>query len=388
VANNLLLISGSRTCTRGHEPEAWAREQLAAAVVGMAPSDIVLAGGAEGPDTWGAQIARSRGLLVEEFRLDGYRWRNGVRGAGWLDLVPKVDLARVHPLRRNAAMVAAAGVAVARGWTAACLGLIDPQSPTQGTGFTCTRAASASLPTLALTMPERTLDHPGWFPWTPSFGEAWGDAIALAHDPAARSAQLEAARATFQAGDIVFLDVETTGRHRDSAVIEIGVVRTCGTGKTVRVAYEARTPIPWGRCVVETQALEINGYTEEGWRDAIELPDLLADLDTLLWGLPILGGHNTPFDRAHIARSYARCELTMPRIHPRLLDTCQLVRRLLKKIGRVPDATLATACEYFQIPNDVRHRALADAWRTRELYLRLSASHATDTEPPEETADV
>ncbi|MEZ4472031.1 MAG: 3'-5' exonuclease [bacterium] len=105
------------------------------------------------------------------------------------------------------------------------------------------------------------------------------------------------------------------------------------------------------------RALEINGYSEEGWRDALPLAAGLAQVSPLLDGATF-AGHNVSFDRAFLRVAYARTRQACPAalIGARKVDTMALAWLLPD-----PSRSLDAACRALGIHRPTPHRALDDA---------------------------
>jgi len=93
--------------------------------------------------------------------------------------------------------------------------------------------------------------------------------------------------------DIVFVDVETTGLDPDKdSVIQVGVVRTDYTGTQVkaRMCLKVKPSTP-----VHPRAAAVNGYTPEGWVDAVEPAAAALHLAAISQGAEF-AGHCVWFD--------------------------------------------------------------------------------------------
>lgn len=329
-----LLVCGSRSFAGG--PHAfWAGLELDELLEHLGSGDVVLAGGATGPDTWAVERARERGIRTLELRLDGWRYVDGVRERRWLP-----DGVRAHPLARNDALVAALVAASERGYDVAAVGLVDPASPTRGTGYTLDRARAAG-------------------------------AHAEVRTPPGAAAAAQAADGPPPEDGMVFLDLETSGRSPERhAILEIGFVVTDARAERELSRWESRVALPaWAAC--EPIALEIAGYDPIAWLAA---PPLEQALPAALARLPrrfTLAAHNAPFDQGFVRAACRRLGLAEPGWRPRAADTARLARALLVARGATPDARLATVCDHYGVSNAGAHGALADAERCWRVYQRL-----------------
>ena len=161
----VLLVTGARSLADDPAAEAWARGKIAAALVGV---DLLIVGDAPGPDAWAWDEGANLALVPWAFytRGNGAGWivteRNGVRSRTERWAPPGVA---VHPLDRNAAMVATARANMLRGHTVSVLALLDGRKPavvkpgekrpTRGTEHTAGLARDAGLTVDAQTWGSR-----------------------------------------------------------------------------------------------------------------------------------------------------------------------------------------------------------------------------------------
>ncbi len=359
----MLVVTGSRSCARDRQREAWAREQLTYAMRGLGAQDAVLSGGADGPDTWAREIALQSGVTIEEFRLDGKRYRDGVATDRlWtplLDAAPPYDPALAWPLKRDLAVVHAATVARACGWSVFVLGLTDPASPTHGTAFTVKHARLAQLALADLRYPNGLEEEPG---------------LAAVAEPE------ECDPTAFGDADLLVADTETTGWSRDHcAMIELALIRTSPRARRVLAAYEAKIQLPRD-AYREPRAMAVNGYSEARWADAKPLAVVLREAAPLFAHRPRLVAHNATFDDGFIMVSHDRVGLPRPVLDPDPICTLKLARKHLKGRGLIAGATLTDVCRYLGIVHEDAHEAMPDARAClgilRKLVYPLDAEEA------------
>lgn len=140
-----LLVTGSRALADDRETHQWAWEALIREVYQWRP-DLVLNGGARGPDAWSSRLARIVGVPCYELLTTGE-----VRTIGkpHPDYAPGRD-GRWHdtaadPLTRNRALVTACDELVTQLATVRVLALLSPDSSTRGTAHTVGLARRAGL---------------------------------------------------------------------------------------------------------------------------------------------------------------------------------------------------------------------------------------------------
>lgn len=135
VRQKLLIVCGSRSMSKRVEAEEWARRIIEKAIMALGKDDVVMAGGAEGPDVWAREFALKHKRTLLEFRLDGHRWLNNQKtNEFWYDksLLLREDALR-WPLFRNEHMAMAARKAKEAGWEVIGVAVVAPWTVTHGT---------------------------------------------------------------------------------------------------------------------------------------------------------------------------------------------------------------------------------------------------------------
>lgn len=169
--------------------------------------------------------------------------------------------------------------------------------------------------------------------------------------------------------DLVFVDVETTGldpeRHE---LIEVAAVRV--HPHTLEPIDHASARVRPGRLAdADPRALEVNGYTDEAWRDAVTLQAALRQVAPLLDGA-VVAGHNVGFDWAFLSRGFARAGLPLPAVDYHRVDTASLAWPLLAA-AEIDSLSLDAVCAALGLSRPSPHRALADALASLEVARRL-----------------
>jgi DNA polymerase-3 subunit epsilon len=171
---------------------------------------------------------------------------------------------------------------------------------------------------------------------------------------------------------LCFVDVETTGldpqRHE---IIEIGAIRVDPSTLAVTAEVEVRV-VPLHVERADPESLRINGYSPEGWADAVYLDEAFEQLAPLADGA-VLAGHNVPFDKAFLNEGWKRLGRVHPKVDHHTLDTASLAWPLYTA-GTVQSLSLGALCEHFGIRRIFPHRALDDARAALELAKRLVPS--------------
>lgn len=164
----------------------------------------------------------------------------------------------------------------------------------------------------------------------------------------------------------VFLDTETTGLDPDKhELIEFAAIKHHPSDDTVEVLeFKIR---PENIKTASPVALEVNGYTEEGWSDAISISDALPQIKDFIYGCIVIG-HNVSFDLGFIRASFKRHGLGRSLV--RSADTLHMAREYLWNKG-LPNFKLESVCDYYGVSNAGAHTALADVIRCKEVFDRM-----------------
>ena len=169
--------------------------------------------------------------------------------------------------------------------------------------------------------------------------------------------------------DLAFIDLETTGldpaRHE---ILEAAVIRV--DGETLAEIDHTDVRVHPERIEdASPEALRINGYTPEAWKDAANLAQALEWIAPMLEGA-VPAGHNPGFDRAFIEAACRRTGTSPPTWDHHLLDTASLAWPLLAS-GKLAGLSLDAVCAHLGIVRKERHRALADAADSLEVARRM-----------------
>ncbi|MCU0677610.1 MAG: 3'-5' exonuclease [Myxococcota bacterium] len=162
--------------------------------------------------------------------------------------------------------------------------------------------------------------------------------------------------------DLVFLDVETTGLDpQKHEILEVAAIRV--THDLSRILDKFCTKVrPTRLHDADPAALEVNGYSDAEWADAIDLDEALTVLWPILEGA-VPAGHNVGFDLRFLeaaAHTTGRATETsaLPTDYHRL-DTASLAW-LLITTGQSSRWNLDATCAALGIVQERKHRALDD----------------------------
>lgn len=161
--------------------------------------------------------------------------------------------------------------------------------------------------------------------------------------------------------DFIAIDVETAN-HERSSICAIGAVKVRG-GIVVDKRYSLVCPEPnwysW-RCT------QVHGLTDDDTWNAPSFGTVWRQWSDWLEDMPLVA-HNAPFDSSCIRAACRIYGLDEP---DNFLCTLAAARRSIPK-GVCPSKSLDMLCEFFGIPLERHHDALADAEACAALAIVL-----------------
>lgn len=169
---------------------------------------------------------------------------------------------------------------------------------------------------------------------------------------------------------LIFLDLETTGlKVQKHEIVEIGALKvSCQKPFDILGELEVKVK-PKKIKDADKEALEINGYSKDGWKDALSLEEALSLLDEFSKG-GVLVGYNTSFDWAFLDRAYFSLGRSDPFYYHRL-DVMPMAFCKLFSDPSLKRFSLGELCNYFKIERKTAHRALDDAKVTYLVFKKL-----------------
>lgn len=172
--------------------------------------------------------------------------------------------------------------------------------------------------------------------------------------------------------NLLFMDVETTGLdplYHD--IIDICLVETDREGKEIKRFSSKIVPSVNGIRRANPKALEVNGYSYEGWKNAKEVPDALNKINEL-WKereklIPV--GWNTPFDISFIGEAFKHLSR---RFYHHSLDLMSMYWGMIFDMPERPSLS-KTYKEYFNREMKNAHTAEGDVNAYLDLYRAYMA---------------
>jgi DNA polymerase III alpha subunit (gram-positive type) len=173
----------------------------------------------------------------------------------------------------------------------------------------------------------------------------------------------------FRDRQLLFVDLEMTGLDPlVHEIVEVGAVVVNGRTLAIEKEYEAKVQLKH----IETataEALEINGYTPDGWSHAKPQKDVLLELNQLAPNA-MLAGWNVWMDAMFLKLAYLREDVSWTfdyHIH----DVIPMAWEYAQHDGELKELRLSALCERLGIERVDKHRALADIKTTVEAFKKL-----------------
>jgi DNA polymerase III epsilon subunit-like protein len=166
---------------------------------------------------------------------------------------------------------------------------------------------------------------------------------------------------------LCFLDTETTGLSAEKhEILSVAIVTENEDGTVER--WESKVA-PRRIEAAHPKALEVNGYTEQGWADAPDMVEVAPIVAAKLDGAIVIG-HNVNFDIRFVEAMFAEAGIDQEINHRGIVDTVTLAREHLKPTG-LKSVSLDNCRRWLGWSMAGAHEALQDADDARRLYHTL-----------------
>jgi len=172
--------------------------------------------------------------------------------------------------------------------------------------------------------------------------------------------------------NLAFLDLETTGLNLDHEIIEIGVVRVSQPDFSVIEEFDMKIK-PHHLETADPEAIKLVGYTDELWKDAIELKDALKILEDKYRG-DILIGDNFTFDWTRLEKAFFENGHPAPAFYYHRMDTKSMIYYKFYNDPNISNFNLSEICKYLGIERGKAHSALDDARASYEVFKKIMTS--------------
>ncbi len=173
----------------------------------------------------------------------------------------------------------------------------------------------------------------------------------------------------FRDRPLLFIDLEMTGLNPlIHEVIEVGAIVVDGRTLDITKEYEAKAQ-PKHIELATKEALDINGYTSEGWKDAKPLATVLHELADLAPNA-LIAGWNVGTDKMFLEIAYLKEQIAFP-FDYHSLDIVPLAWEYGQTDSTLKELRLSEFCERIGVSRENMHRAFADIEATVAVFKKL-----------------
>ncbi len=161
---------------------------------------------------------------------------------------------------------------------------------------------------------------------------------------------------------LVFIDIETTGLDTlADEIIEIAAI-------SVNANEE---PEPWSTLVkigkpIPVEITKLTQITDEMLEGGVEIQEALKQLSEIIKGKTVVC-YNRKFDMLFLRNAYSKADIEFP-----VGKAIDLLMTARKKVSGITNYKLGTLAEYYGIPFENQHRAMADAEILYKVFLKLN----------------
>ncbi len=166
---------------------------------------------------------------------------------------------------------------------------------------------------------------------------------------------------------LIFVDLEFTGLGFQHEILQIGALVVSQPDFKQVKEWEVKVKADMAKA--DPHALQIVGYTDEKWSDAIDVRTALEQFNKLAEG-GVIVGWNIAMDFLFLKKTYAQLDLA-PTFHWQIVDVMSMAFKDLYKNPELTEFRMSEITKHFDIKNDKHHDALEDARMTYEIFLKL-----------------
>lgn len=173
----------------------------------------------------------------------------------------------------------------------------------------------------------------------------------------------------FRDKNLVFVDVETTGLSPDThEVIEIGAIVCEGRNFSEIREYSAKIK-PEHIERAEKEALKINGYSFEKWKEAAPAKETFIEFANISPNA-VIAGWNVTFDWEFLEHTFSRHKI-IHKFNYHKIDVPSIAYTKLVKMENFESLSLRNVAPLFGIKLPTIHSALEDIRATYEIFKRV-----------------
>ena len=169
---------------------------------------------------------------------------------------------------------------------------------------------------------------------------------------------------------LAFVDLEFTGLQAHHEILQIGCVVVNQPDLTIINEWQVKVK-PEHIGDGDPKSLEVVGYTEAGWADAISLHDALAQFNEVVHGATLIG-FNVVWDVFFLKKSFAEVGIA-PTFHWQVLDVLSMAFLQLRDSG-LKGYRMRELVKHFGLSEEQHwHDAFVDAKTTLDIYKKIIA---------------
>src|SRR3989344_1051301 len=173
----------------------------------------------------------------------------------------------------------------------------------------------------------------------------------------------------FRDKNLVFVDVETTGLSPDiHEIIEVAAIVADGRTFSEVKSYSCKIK-PEHIERAEKEALKINGYSPEEWREAIPAKEAFNKVANISPN-GVIAGWNVAFDWEFLEHAFTR-EGIIHKFDYHKIDVPSITYAQLFKMGRFASLSLWSVAPLFGIKLPSIHSAMEDVRATYEIFKKV-----------------
>jgi DNA polymerase III alpha subunit (gram-positive type) len=173
----------------------------------------------------------------------------------------------------------------------------------------------------------------------------------------------------FRSRHLIFIDLETSGLNRDNhEILEVGCIVVNGENFEIIEEYSAKVK-PSHIETATSEALKINGYTKEKWRDAKNPKEVLKKISEMSEG-GMVAGWNVSFDWAFIEQGFKKYGIRSA-FNYHKVDVQSIAYAYLYRKKKAKSLRLDATAELFGMEKGKIHGAQEDIRITYELFKKF-----------------
>ena len=169
--------------------------------------------------------------------------------------------------------------------------------------------------------------------------------------------------------NIIFFDTEFSGLHWDAELLQIGAIVVSQPDFKIQKKWEVKIK-PERLEQADPRALEIVGYSDERWQNAIDLKTALEQFNEIACD-GILCAYNIVMDFMHLKKAFARFGIK-EKFHWQVLDVLTMAYDHLYNEMKLTSYRTGEVTEFLGINSEKHHDAFEDAMLAYKMFMKLT----------------